>query len=395
MSVSYKEGKVLEVIGEAYEAALDPGKWTRVLDSLVNAIGAGGAVLYDYDDRAGKVGFGFFSGVGPGHAKSFAATYAAMDPWRVAAASLPEGSVRSGQSLVANSTLIKTEYFTQWLQPQDARHGLCAVVRSGSRSVAHVELFRPVSAGPFRAPARAFLRKVVPHLRRAMSLGQYAETLEVTRSVLGKALDGFNLGLALIDAEGRSVYVNGQVGAMIASGDGLVLRSGELTASAAADAARLRSSIARALGRGEVEAEGDDDQPVAISRRSRRRPYLVTVQPVSADEPEGDGQGVNIDANPSRPAAAVFIYDPERKLDLREATIARQYGLTPAEVGVVAGLVNGRSLQDIATDRGVSKNTVRSHLQRIFDKTNTNRQAQLVKLILSGPAAVGATFAND
>ena len=64
------------------------------------------------------------------------------------------------------------------------------------------------------------------------------------------------------------------------------------------------------------------------------------------------------------------------------------YGLTQAEVKLVELLCDGWSLEEAATQRGVTMNTARSQLKQIFFKTGTGRQSELVRLVLSGIAPI-------
>ncbi len=89
-----------------------------------------------------------------------------------------------------------------------------------------------------------------------------------------------------------------------------------------------------------------------------------------------------------RRAAAIYITDPQNPFDLDSSKLRRLYKLTPAEARLAAHLAQGSRLEDAATDLGVSLNTVRTHLKRIFSKTGTDRQAELVRLIISGPARI-------
>ncbi len=63
-------------------------------------------------------------------------------------------------------------------------------------------------------------------------------------------------------------------------------------------------------------------------------------------------------------------------------TIAPSLGLTPAEMRVASALTQGKSLTRIARDTNVSRTTVAFHMRNIFQKTGTNRQAELVALLL-------------
>ncbi|WP_052954904.1 helix-turn-helix transcriptional regulator [Microvirga vignae] len=57
------------------------------------------------------------------------------------------------------------------------------------------------------------------------------------------------------------------------------------------------------------------------------------------------------------------------------------FQLTPAELRVATGLVQGLDTQQIATQHQIGAQTVRFHLKSIFAKTGTNHQAQLVGLL--------------
>jgi DNA-binding CsgD family transcriptional regulator len=75
---------------------------------------------------------------------------------------------------------------------------------------------------------------------------------------------------------------------------------------------------------------------------------------------------------------------------------ARLYKLTGGELRVLMTLAQGLGAKETADMLGIGEPTVRSHLQRIFSKTNTTRQADLLRLLqsstpplLSAQGAVG------
>jgi DNA-binding CsgD family transcriptional regulator len=65
------------------------------------------------------------------------------------------------------------------------------------------------------------------------------------------------------------------------------------------------------------------------------------------------------------------------------------YDLTPAETRLAVEMANGRDLDEISEHFGISKHTVRAQLKAVFQKTDTRRQAELVKLLLTLPLAGG------
>jgi DNA-binding CsgD family transcriptional regulator len=69
--------------------------------------------------------------------------------------------------------------------------------------------------------------------------------------------------------------------------------------------------------------------------------------------------------------------------------VCRYLGLTPSEGAVVLALARGRSLAEVAAERGISLHTVRTHVKRSLAKAGVRRQADLVRLVLSGPSGLG------
>ena len=79
----------------------------------------------------------------------------------------------------------------------------------------------------------------------------------------------------------------------------------------------------------------------------------------------------------------VFITDPHAVKLPGAARLHELYGLTAAQVKVTCELARGASYKNAAHRLRISEDTVRSHVKEIYRKTRVNRQADLVRLILS------------
>jgi DNA-binding CsgD family transcriptional regulator len=64
-----------------------------------------------------------------------------------------------------------------------------------------------------------------------------------------------------------------------------------------------------------------------------------------------------------------------------EAMLRENYGLTPSEIRTTVSLLSNNGLAAVAESTGVSVETVRFHMKRIFSKTGTCRQSELVRVI--------------
>ena len=61
--------------------------------------------------------------------------------------------------------------------------------------------------------------------------------------------------------------------------------------------------------------------------------------------------------------------------------ICKTFELTPTELRVLLAIVEVGGIPEVATAFGVADTTVRTHVTRLFEKTGTSRQADLVKLV--------------
>lgn len=88
----------------------------------------------------------------------------------------------------------------------------------------------------------------------------------------------------------------------------------------------------------------------------------------------------------SDPGAMVLLFPSEGGARCDHRLLQRLYGLSSAESNVVLLLMEGKSPQEVAARLEVTISTVRSHLRRIFEKTGTRGQSELLFAVAMGPA---------
>jgi DNA-binding CsgD family transcriptional regulator len=77
----------------------------------------------------------------------------------------------------------------------------------------------------------------------------------------------------------------------------------------------------------------------------------------------------------------VIVIDPELSMAPPIEALKALYGLTEAEARLTSGLLHGERLEDYGAGAGISINTARTHLKSVFAKTDTDRQAELMRLL--------------
>lgn len=96
-----------------------------------------------------------------------------------------------------------------------------------------------------------------------------------------------------------------------------------------------------------------------------------------------DDGGVAVAHLSIRDCATYVRINPEDILDRRLKYAKMVFGLSEGQLRVARQIALGESLKGAAQNLGVSTNTTRTHLARLFEKTGVNTQPALVRLLLS------------
>lgn len=192
--------------------------------------------------------------------------------------------------------------------------------------------------------------------------GEDAADLSAT---LAAVLDTLDDGLIVTTERGLVVHANRAAQAMVATG-ALSVWNGQLCAAAATDTRTLRTAIAACARDGKASL-------LRLAGLDPHQSLTVTLNRTEGAVVSSPGR--------SGPLVVAALRDgtPVR---LPEPLLQALFGLTLAEARLAAEVMRGDGLQACAQRLGIAANTARTHLHRVFDKTGTKRQAELVRLLL-------------
>lgn len=180
-------------------------------------------------------------------------------------------------------------------------------------------------------------------------------------------------GTIVVTRGARVLLANRSAERALAKGQSLTIAGGRLRATTPWHDQELQTLIDTALGAGARETMAGVGV-MNIVMPGDTRPLHLIVSPLHT----ADGGTV--------PSAAIIVRDPDAQTSVHPAFLRRLYGLTRAEARVVAELAKGKRLQEVADELRISLNTVRNQLKQAFTKTSTNRQSDLVSLVLTSVA---------
>ena len=193
-------------------------------------------------------------------------------------------------------------------------------------------------------------------------------------------LDHISTAIIVVSGKGRVVFLNQAAAEFI--GDGLSIGHDNVLRAGNANDTNQLLNFCDILSKLNGSDEVDDPGVFALSlKRPEGNSELNLVLSIMPNDPESDhetggGEGRNV---------VIVVSDTELQTVAPRAVIARLLDLTRTESELAQRLSAGQRLQDIAESMGVTVSTARTYLKRILQKTCTNRQVDLVRLILSIP----------
>jgi len=193
---------------------------------------------------------------------------------------------------------------------------------------------------------------------------------EINPAALADSLDMLSSGIFLIDATGRIVHANRSGRTMLWEANIVGGRGGSLSA---IDPRANQALLDAFTAAGAEPASGRTGVAVPLEARDGGR-YVANVLPLPPDvQREAGGPGAAV--------AVVFVQKAALDLASLPEVIAKEYGLAPAELRVLFAVIEVGSVRRVAKALGSSEADVKGHLQQLFKKTGTTRQAELVKLL--------------
>jgi DNA-binding CsgD family transcriptional regulator len=371
--------RLLDLISLIYDAALEPGLWNAVVERTAGFVGGMGASIFR-QDVIRKVGNAYYTwGMDLDYERLYFDKYIHHNPLLPAIMTVDVGRVSSNSEQLVPADFFETRFYKEWAKPQGLIDNVFCILERSATSVAGLVVFRHERDGLADEKAFELLRALVPHLRRAVLIGNVVEYKTTEARGLSDLLDRVRAGVFVVDIRGNVIYSNSSAKEIVSAGDYLRETAGRLGAGNA-EADQLLQEAFRAAGDGDA---GISDKSIAIPLTAADGTrHIANLLPLTRR------RAGEID---ERATAALFVHKAALELPNPPEVIANAYKLTKTELQVLLALVELGGGPEIAEALGVGSGTVKTHLHSLFQKTGVKRQADLVKLVagFSSPSMLG------
>lgn len=368
-----------DTIGAIYDCALDPNRWPdacRKIASLCEST-AGGICVHDLrhtqNDQLFVFGYQqqFLEKLGQNYAES---------PMAASDVVANVGDVKALS--IENSDLHESRFFRCVLKP----FGLQDIIwfpalRTGGR-MASMHASRDENAPQYSDREINLFRFLSPHVCRVLAISDVLDIKTIHSELLERTLDGLVSGVYLTARDGRVVYMNAAAERQVKTGKSIRIVNNRISPNDPATRVALSKAIDDAA-RDDIDKDLREHS-LAIPDVDGGAGYVATLLPLS------HGKRHDIVA-PFAASVALFMKDPIEAPLMPGEAFARLYGLTGGELRVLLALAQGMGAKESANMLGISEATARTHLQRIFSKTDTTRQADVLRLLQNATAPIQRT----
>lgn len=204
-----------------------------------------------------------------------------------------------------------------------------------------------------------------------LSSASQQQKLSVHEQAAFKALDTLPFGMMFTDKESRVIFMNSAAKKTCANGSGVYISKDKRCCAIDPDENSVLHRLISSMSSGQEDAEENYTLKITGEDGNAITMLMVSVGKQSAEH-----------------GVAVFIDSGGGFFNISEDTLKSVYGLTQSEAGLLLRMVQGETLAEISEARNVTMHTVRAQLKSVFSKTDTNRQASLIKKVLTGPAVL-------
>jgi DNA-binding CsgD family transcriptional regulator/GAF domain-containing protein len=360
------------LIALTYDAGMNRDLWPQVAEAVRGAIGADVTCLFQRD-----IGMQLtvnevtaMSGWTAATIAPYNDYYGHRDTRSTAVAGVPVGGVYADDRQMPFADVARSEIYQDYFKPLGLAHGIATPLFREVNRQGVLSAHRSLPQGGFPEGAILLLEALAPHLVRAFQLQRQIQRAEAIAGGLKLTLDHFPLPVFLLNTSAQLQHMNAVAAELLSRpGQPFRITQGRLRTNDARTSAELTRSIAQAAD----IVSGRTGAPVAILRlHLDGADFAVMAAPLRPSDQVLTG---------TNPLVAVFVSDPAKAPLLDTEILRQQFNLSGAEARLAASLAAGAALADIAEMRGVSVETLRTLLKRIFAKTGTGSQGQVIGLL--------------
>lgn len=372
MPTREQDDAIQTMIATLYGVAAGAYSSDRALEHLAQVTASDKAFIgsFDFSTRSGRIETAF--NMEDHYLNAYREHYSRLNPWLEQSPYFQaEGLLWIGSEILPPEQLTQTEFYDLFLSPQAILHTLHAVIRVQGDVVTHLVLTRSPEDEDFRPSQVEICRLFARHAKHAIAAREAVNTQNLVRRGLSEIMSQRGIGAAIVGFDAKPIYANEACIEIVEElNNGRRMGRGDQVSG---NGRPWRLDLPREIQKRIIEDPDRCPATIVCEKDDGNYPVIFHIHRIALHDAFSASD---------KTAFAIVALDPERAIHLDADSICQAYHLTPSEARVSALIATGERVETTAEILGITPSTARTHLKRIFEKTRTTRQAELVKLLL-------------
>ncbi|WP_208354267.1 helix-turn-helix transcriptional regulator [Pseudaestuariivita rosea] len=368
------EEKFKKLSAQILSTSSQDDSWLSVLQELSEIAGGARTFLFSqdlFDNRALRQ---HWVGCSDDFVQSWKDYYSGINPWANGAKDVTVGTVLRESQYYPEDQLLKTEFYNDWIKPQEnIKHGSAVVAYNNGRVMWLIGgLIRARDTDRYHEPFHRLLTLLAPQIQHVITTNETLNAISFERDVFSKKNIKANSAIFVINEKRKIVYANAAAETLLKSSDAIV----------ADEKGRLHLLDFSAMRNFETAMQQIKEQNIySFTMRKtqgtdQKLDFTLFRSQVSGSNTGLFGWGDHF----AEPGILVTISEQADET-VAIQNIKNQFCLTNAEASVTYSIYKGITINEYAKSHSLSIHTVRNQVKAALSKTGSRRQSDLVRLI--------------
>lgn len=363
------------ILTRIHEASLQPDRWPEVAHDISRVLGER-PIMFGVQWLPSGMSFIKSAHLPVEIVDRIITQYSSVSSNPMTAAAMPAMALHTPirlDDVLPIEEFSRTEYYKETIAQMDGIVGEVGVACAMSATRATVIVLARRKDQPSATDEQiGILTKISPHLGHAMEVMVRLGRLRAAYDGLDQVLCRVAQPVALLDSQGALIFTNAALEELLVQTDQLVLRGGRLRATDPTDDRNFQELLESLT---EPSSSASSKRSIRIGQGAVKGYTHVFGQPIHTE------YAANLELGQAR--AILFVSNPDSlRTDLLD-TIARQFNLSRRQSEIVQHIIDGSSGPDVAKRLSISNNTLKTHMERIYEKTETRSREDLFKRLIS------------
>jgi DNA-binding CsgD family transcriptional regulator len=356
-----------ELVGALYDGVLAQNAWQEALEKLRVLTNSEQATYFFWDRRNENMLVSDSSNVDRQQLEDYHFHYSMIDPTK-AVSRFGLGEWYLDRRDLGQAEISKSAFYQEFLCSYRVASVMSTPLLRDGTILAGLTFLAGADRPGFGEAEAELMAPLMPHLVRTSSLRRRFRELSRLSQLGQQILDRFQSAVLVVNAQCDILFANHAGQRWLSSQQApFSHRRNKSLGNPIASLQRLAKQL--------CATEHDVDMANShLQLEFMQVPTYVIGLSLRADHPLAAGW--------IEPVGLIVILQPTQVQTPRSQLLQQLFSLTPAELMLVESLIVHDTLTDVALDLGISRETARSQLKSVFQKTGTGRQSGLMRLII-------------